>query len=51
MRDAFRRVWGLWLPSSGEEVADLPCREIYLNDPTEVPEAELLTKICVPLRG
>jgi AraC family transcriptional regulator len=49
--DAFRRLFGLWLPASGEEVDDRPCMEIYLNDPTEVSEAELLTKICVPLRS
>jgi AraC family transcriptional regulator len=34
-----------------EEHDDRPCIEIYLNDPTEVPEAELLTKICLPIRG
>jgi AraC family transcriptional regulator len=50
MGDAFRRLFGLWLPASGEEHDDRPCIEIYLNDITEVPEAELLTKICVPLR-
>jgi effector-binding domain-containing protein len=24
--------------------------EMYLNDPTEVPEAELRTEICIPLK-
>ncbi|MBV8167695.1 MAG: GyrI-like domain-containing protein [Alphaproteobacteria bacterium] len=48
---AFRRLFGEWLPRSGETVDDRPCVEIYLNDPTEVPEAELLTEICIPLRG
>jgi AraC family transcriptional regulator len=51
MRDGFRRLFGRWLPASGEEVDDRPCLEIYLNDPTEVPEAELLTDLGVPLRG
>jgi AraC family transcriptional regulator len=51
MADTFRRLFGLWLPASGEEHDDRPGIEIYLNDPTEVPEAELLTKICIPLRG
>lgn len=50
IHDAFRRIFGRWLPASGEELADRPCLEIYLNDPAKVPERELLTKICVPLR-
>jgi AraC family transcriptional regulator len=49
--EAFRRLFDLWLPRSGESLDDRPCVEIYRNDPTEVPESELLTEICVPLRG
>lgn len=51
IRDTFRRIFGKWLPTSGEEVDDRPCVELYLNRPTEVPDHELLTKICVPLRS
>lgn len=51
IRETFRRLFGLWLPHSDEELDDRPCLEIYRNDPTEVPEAELLTDICIPLRG
>jgi AraC family transcriptional regulator len=47
---AFRRLFGRWLPESGEEIDDRPCMEVYLNDPTEVPEAELRTEICIPLK-
>jgi AraC family transcriptional regulator len=50
MQGAFRRLFGRWLPASGEEIDDRPCMEIYLNDPTEVPEAELRTEICIPLK-
>lgn len=50
LRETFRRMFGLWLPHSGEEVDDRPCIEIYLNDPTEVPESELLTEVCIPLQ-
>jgi AraC family transcriptional regulator len=27
-----------------------PIREIYLNDPDEVPPEEILTQICIPVR-
>lgn len=50
IRDTFRRLFGKWLPVSGEEIDDRPCLELYLNDLMRVPESELLTWICVPLR-
>ena len=50
MHDAFQRMLGRWLPASGEEIDDRPCIEIYLNDPSEVTEAELRTELCIPLR-
>jgi AraC family transcriptional regulator len=50
MPETFRRMLRRWLPSSGEQLDDRPFMEIYLNDVTEVPEAELLTEICIPLR-
>jgi AraC family transcriptional regulator len=50
MHAAFQRMLGRWLPASGEEIDDRPCIEIYLNDPSEVPEAELRTELCIPLR-
>ena len=28
-----------------------PTRELYLNDPNETPESELLTEIQVPVQG
>jgi AraC family transcriptional regulator len=49
--DAFQRLFCLWLPESGEELADRPCVEWYLNDPMDTPESELLTKLCIPLQG
>jgi AraC family transcriptional regulator len=39
-----------WLPMSGEEPADQPPREEYLNDPKSLPPAEWLTAIMLPLR-
>ncbi len=50
MLDAFQRLFCRWLPESGEELDDRPCMEIYLNDAGEVPESELLTDLCIPLR-
>jgi AraC family transcriptional regulator len=40
-----------WLPASGEEQADAPCFEEYLNDCRALPEAEWLTRISLPLRS
>ena len=39
------------LPESGESLDERPCLEWYLNDPSQVPEAELRTLICIPLKG
>ena len=47
---AYRSLFGNWLPESGEEPADQPCYEIYLNDPRETAPEELLTEICLPLK-
>ena len=51
IHDAFRRLFGKWLPISGEEIDDRPCLELHMSHPTEVPESERLTKVCVPLRN
>ena len=51
IHDAFRRLFGKWLPTSREEVDDRPCLELHLSRSTEVPESERLTKVCIPLRN
>jgi AraC family transcriptional regulator len=43
-------LYGTWLAQSGEEAADAPCVEEYLNDARTVPPAELRTEIWLPLR-
>ena len=48
--EAYARLLGVWLPRSGEEVADRPCMEIYRNSPLDTPAAQLVTDLCVPLR-
>ena len=43
-------LYGTWLPKSGEETADAPSIEEYLNDARVVPPSELRTEIWLPLR-
>jgi AraC family transcriptional regulator len=43
-------LYGTWLPQSGEEAADAPSIEEYLNDARIVPASELRTEIWLPLR-
>ncbi|WP_025898486.1 AraC family transcriptional regulator [Sneathiella glossodoripedis] len=50
MQKAYDWLYGKWLVSSGEEAADAPCIEIYLNSPSDTPAAELLTEIYLPIK-
>ena len=47
---AYTWLYGTWLAQSGEEAADAPCVEAYLNDARTIPPAELRTEIWLPLR-
>ena len=47
---AYDWLYGSWLAQSGEEAADAPCVEEYLNDARMVPASELKTEIWLPLR-
>ncbi len=49
MKKAYMWLYGEWLVQSGEEAADAPCFELYLNNPRETPPTELLTDIHLPL--
>ncbi len=51
MRGAYRWLLGVWLPASGLEPDDAPIFEAYLNDPRDVPAAELRTDIHLPLKA
>jgi AraC family transcriptional regulator len=46
----YRWLFGTWLAASGEEAADAPCVEEYLNDARTVPPSELRTEIWLPLK-
>jgi len=50
LEQAYQALFGTWLPSSGEEPADAPCFEIYLNGPQDTAPEDLLTEICLPLK-
>ena len=47
---AYGWLYGEWLPASGEEPADLPGLEEYVNDPRTTPPPELLTDMMLPLK-
>jgi AraC family transcriptional regulator len=49
--NAYQQMFGQWLPGSGEQVADFPCIEFYLNNSDETPAEDLRTMLCVPLAG
>lgn len=50
LEGAYSRLYRDWLPASGEEPADMPCREDYLNDCRSLPPGEWLTEIMMPLK-
>jgi AraC family transcriptional regulator len=49
LADAWRWLYGVWLPGSGREPRHAPPFEVYHNTPQEVPPEGLVTDICVPL--
>ena len=49
MHDAYRWLYGRWLPSSGEEPRDHPIVEEYLTDPASTPPVHAVTDILLPL--
>jgi AraC family transcriptional regulator len=49
--DAYRDLYGTWLPQSGFEPADAPCFEVYLSTPGEDPEGLFVMDICMPVRA
>jgi AraC family transcriptional regulator len=51
VKAAYDWLYGEWLPKSGEEVADAPPFEVYLNTPEDTAPADLLTDIHLPLRS
>jgi AraC family transcriptional regulator len=50
LEGAYKWLYGTWLAQSGEEAADAPIVEEYLNDARTVPPSALKTEIWLPLR-
>ena len=50
LHGAYRWFYGTWLPESGREPGDAACYEDYLTNPREVPAAENITEIHLPLK-
>jgi AraC family transcriptional regulator len=50
LHKAYTFLFREWLPKSGEEAADRPCVEEYLNNPREVGPADLKTELWLPIR-
>lgn len=46
---AWKLVFGDWLPESGYVPDDRPCYEVYHNDPNQHPEHKHIVDICVPV--
>ena len=49
LEGVYRWLYGTWLAQSGEEPADAPTIEAYLNDARVVPPTGLRTEIWLPL--
>ncbi len=47
---AYKHMYGVWLPQSGEELGDHPPIEVYLNGPQDTAPDDLLTDICISLK-
>lgn len=48
--ETYGRIFGAWLPESGEQLREEPCFELYLNSPDQTPPEDLRTEIWLPLR-
>lgn len=48
---AYDALFGSWLPQSGEEPADAPSFEVYLNSPMDTAPEDLITELHLPLKG
>lgn len=49
LKAAYDHLFGVWLPGSGQEAADVPVSENYLNAPQDTAPDDLLTEIVLRL--
>lgn len=47
--EAYRYLYGQWVPKNGVELSDLPIYTMILDDPREVAPNDLRTDLCLPL--
>lgn len=50
LEQAYKWLFGVWLPASGEQAADQPMAELYLNSPQDTAPKDLRTEVWLPLR-
>ncbi len=48
---AYDQLYSVWLPASGEDPADAPSFEVYLNSPMDTAPDDLITELHLPLAG
>lgn len=51
LQAAYDYLFGPWLAQSGADLGDAPAIEIYLNTPADTAPDDLLTDVCMPLKG
>ena len=51
LKTAYDWLYQTWLATSTDEPRDLPCIELYLNNPRHVPAKDLETAVMMPLVG
>ncbi len=49
--EVYRWMFGRWLPTSGQELGDVPCFDVYLNSIEDCDSEDLLTDVCIPLKS
>ncbi len=50
LHEAYRRLYGEWIPECGREVQYAPTLEVYLDDCSKTPPEKLRTEIRIPLK-
>ncbi len=47
--DTYNAIFSQWLPTSNEKLRDLPCFDVYVNDPARTKPKNLTTEIWIPI--
>ena len=49
--EEYRLLFRDWLRGSGESTDERPCMEMYRRTQSDTPPEQLVTDLCIPLRG